>query len=464
MEFFRTNQTGYIMGRIKEVGEFGEQLLQMAFKFLRYALLANVCLLFIVTQLPKGSPSETVAVALIMAGMLFVGFFFARRIKAASRTRLEKWTHYDRSLKEIVARIGTLKSLCAEREQFRRIMSDADRGTESLIHVARIGAVARLTIGSLTFCLPLLGLAFGGATTLQQQMTFPEFVQLLLFIGLLASSARECFSSFMYMHKVGANLERISDILSKPAADPDHASSPIPAPGPGHQPVISLRDVRMQYPGRPPLFTDVSLSVHAKEKIGLAGHNGAGKTTLFALLMRLENPTGGSITIRGTEIRDIDAGALRRFIAVVPQDPFLLNGTIRENLVLGLERQVDRAEIVEVLGNVGLKGLVDRLDGGLDTTVGEDGRELSQGERKRLAVARCVLRRPAVVLLDEATESLDEVYREVIPSLLEKEFRDCIVIRVSHRWEELKDCDVIYRLEGGRLQRLKSPVGTESRE
>ena len=212
-------------------------------------------------------------------------------------------------------------------------------------------------------------------------------------------------------------------------------------------------------------LTDVSVTLHPGEVVGVIGASGAGKTTFVDLLTGLLEPTGGTITVGDVRLSRHNAGRHRDRIAYVAQDPYLVNDTIRHNLMLGVPPMEDAA-LWQALSEVDAEQLVSALPAGLDTTVGERGARLSGGERQRIALARALLRRPALLILDEATNAIDIAgERTLIARLTEQSDRPTIVI-VAHRTDTLVCCDRLLTFDRGKLieDRRVAPIGvTETR-
>ena len=452
LPYLRERQTGYLMRRVEEVSTLGQDFLQNAFTFARHGLLVVFCIALLAFReltSDSGDEGETQwAVFLIIPLVMGVGMFFHRRLKRFSKRRLEKWAAYDRTLKDVVTGIPTTRAFCAEDSEFRRVASASEDATRANIAMSRLGELSKIAIGALTFALPIIVLAYGGAQSMREELSFADFVTLLMFVGIFGTSLKAGFSSYTSLRRIAGHSDRLGELMRiEPDAHETLSEGAVPS---SDAPVIEFHDVVMQYSGRPVLFEDVSFAISPGRKIGLVGPNGAGKSTVFNLILGLERPVDGRITVRGKRLDEVAPKELRRFISLIPQYPFMINGSIRDNLLLGRDDVSDDA-IGEALRSVGLDQFIGSMAKGLDTEVGEDGRELSYGERKRLAVARCVLRGAELVLIDEATESLDEAHQGFIQDMLDEALADKTVVYISHRREELEHCDSIYAIKDGRL-------------
>jgi ABC-type multidrug transport system fused ATPase/permease subunit len=242
--------------------------------------------------------------------------------------------------------------------------------------------------------------------------------------------------------------ERIRDILNEPA----EIDVPLQAERPAVQGHIRFDDVRFEYPSRPdmPVLRGIDLDIRPGQKIALVGQSGSGKSTIAALLMRLYPLEEGAITLDGKDIRAYDLSAYRSAFAIVPQEVLLFGGTIRDNIRYGrpdaTEEQVREAARVS-----NSLEFIESFPDGFDTVVGERGIKLSGGQRQRIAIARAVLRDPAILILDEATSSLDAESEKVVQEALDRLLEGRTAIIIAHRLATIRSVDCIYVLEDGKI-------------
>jgi ATP-binding cassette subfamily C protein len=211
--------------------------------------------------------------------------------------------------------------------------------------------------------------------------------------------------------------------------------------------------ITYRYPerGNHPALRDLTLNIPARRTTAVVGPSGSGKTTVADLVIGLLRPTEGDVLVDGTPLNDIDLRQWRRRIGYVPQESFLFNDTVRANLLWGSESAITDEELMEALRIVRLEELIASLPRGLDTLVGERGVHMSGGERQRLALARALLRRPRLLILDEATSSLDYENEALIQRAVEALHGGMTVLLITHRLPIVRHADTIHVLDRGRL-------------
>lgn len=214
----------------------------------------------------------------------------------------------------------------------------------------------------------------------------------------------------------------------------------------------SFRNVGFSYKGSDEQVLDgFDLEVKAGETIALVGESGSGKTTVLNMIIGFITPSDGRLSIDGMEVSDINLRSYRRFISVVPQTPVLFTGTVRENIVYGME-QVSEEELSHAVEAANLKSVIARLPKGLDTMIGEHGANLSGGQRQRISIARAIIRNPRVIILDEATSALDTISEKEIQDALDRLIRGRTTFIVAHRLSTVRGADRIVVLDKGKIR------------
>lgn len=279
-----------------------------------------------------------------------------------------------------------------------------------------------------------------------------------------AFSTGEFFAFFLYAQMLYIPLWRLTmlnQLLASGKASGDRVfeiidakvevgNPPAPAPFPAGKLGVEFRNVDFRYPGRPEVLEDFNLTLEPGRITALVGHTGAGKSTVANLAMRAYDVTGGAVLINGTDIRELSLGDVHGQIGHVAQDPFLFEGSVRENLLLAKENASEE-ELHAALAGASAWDFVDRLPDKLDTNIGEKGVRLSQGEKQRLTIARVLLKNPPLVILDEATASVDTITERLIQQALDTLMTDRTVLIIAHRLSTVRKADKIVVLERGRI-------------
>jgi ATP-binding cassette subfamily B protein len=342
--------------------------------------------------------------------------------------------------------IATIRAFSAEERESSRVEGASDRYrlanreairlSSAFVPIIRLAILAGFT----------LTLILGGRATLAGTMEVGVFSVLVYMTQRLLWPLTRLGETFDLYQRAMASTRRILDLLAvRPTIRPGRQRLSHPVQG-----EIAFQDVDFAYADGRPVLDELSLVVPAGETHAIVGATGAGKSTLVKLLLRLYDPTGGRITFDGVDLRDLSFESLRHSIGYVGQDVFLFQGTVRENLIYGRPDATD-AEIEEAAALAEATEFIKELPLGYDTVVGERGQKLSGGQRQRLSIARAILRDPPVLVLDEATSSVDNETEAAIQHSLDIVGKDRTVIVIAHRLSTVRYADRIHVMEGGRL-------------
>lgn len=294
----------------------------------------------------------------------------------------------------------------------------------------------------------VLVIGFGGLSVIRGEISLGVFLAFLSYVARFFWPLRELSQVYNTFQAAAAGLERIYEYLT---VTPSVRESEQPRrPAGGYRGEVVFDSVTFRYGEREEVIKDLNLQIRAGEVVALVGHTGAGKSTVARLLSRFYDVDAGSITIDGIDLRDLSFADLRRVVGRVSQDVFLFNGTIRENIAYGKRRATER-EIWQAIESVYAEKVIQTLPHGLETRVGEGGAMLSGGQKQLVSFARVLLADPRILILDEATSSMDAYTEALIQKGLEKLLvgRTCLVI--AHRFSTLKRAGRICILEGGKV-------------
>jgi len=294
-----------------------------------------------------------------------------------------------------------------------------------------------------------LGLAFvfwyGGSMVVTGTITAGAFASIIVAVYMIFSPIKKIGEAYTSLQEIRASMERIDTLLD--AKQEDKGTVKIDR----FKKCIRFENVSFVYPGNSsPVLQDVNLEITRGEVVAVVGQSGVGKSTLIDLIPRFNRRSGGSLTIDGTDINDAEIHSLRELIGVVSQDVLLFNDTIGENIAFGRPGATEK-EVVEAARMAYADEFINELPEKYDTVVGERGLKLSGGQRQRIAIARAVLKNPPLLILDEATSSLDNVSEALVQKALEKLMEDRTTIVIAHRLSTIINSDRIVVLDKGRI-------------
>ncbi|MBA0822485.1 hypothetical protein Goarm_019283, partial [Gossypium armourianum] len=313
---------------------------------------------------------------------------------------------------------------------------------------------AGLGLGSaqfLTACIMAFDFWYGGKLISQGYITAKALIETFLILvstGLVIAQAASMTSDMAKSAEVVRSLFAILDRCTR--IEPDESNGYLAQEITG---CVEICDVEFAYPARPnvSILKDFSISIEAGKSTALVGQSGSGKSTVISLIERFYDPVKGVVKIDGRDIKSYNLRSLRKHIALVSQEPTLFSGTIRENILYGAPDKIDESEIIEAAKAANAHDFIAGLVDGYDTRCGDRGVQLSGGQKQRIAIARAILRNPAMLLLDEATSALDSKSEKVVQEALERVMVGRTSVVVAHRLSTIKNCDLIVVLDKGKV-------------
>jgi len=380
--------------------------------------------------------------------VVFVAARYGRIARPALQEVQQRIAELTADVEENVSGVRVVKAFAREQRQLGRFRAQVGRVFDQSMVTTKMAAFYNPFIGFV----PQIGLAailfFGGRQVINGDLTIGQFSAFYAYLLMLLSPMRTLGISLSLAQRATAAGARLFQVLDRLPQIESRPGAPGLPPGNGR---VELRDVTLEYEGtRRPALHDVSLEVAAGTTVALVGATGSGKTTLVQLIPRLYDVTSGAVLVDGADVRDVDVAALRHEIAVVDDNPFLFSATVAENIAYAradaspedIERAARRAQAHD---------FIDRLPDGYDTRVGERGLTLSGGQRQRIAIARAFLADPRILILDDATSSVDASTEQQIKAALREVMAGRTTFVIAHRLSTISLADEIVVLEDGEL-------------
>jgi subfamily B ATP-binding cassette protein MsbA len=449
--FFTEHRTGDLTSRLSSDLTLLQSLLSTWISELSRQSLFLVGGITLLTVTHPELTGTTLAVVPLVVG---IAFFFGRKLRRASAGVQDRVADAMAGANEALSQIRTVQSFHRQGHEAQVFGSRLAAVVDAAIRRAWIRAAFFGLVGFIAFAGVVAVLWKGGELVVSGALTAGALVSFLLYAITVAASVGSLASLFgNYQEAIGA-AQRVFELLEirSDVAEPA-APRPLVRPVRGH---VQFEGVGFHYgAGLPEVLRDISFEIRPGEVVALVGPSGAGKTTVANLLPRFWDVTRGRVLLDGIDVREMSFSDLRGAIGIVPQDPALFSGTVRENIAYarpttGGPPSTDEDIIAAARAAHALE-FIERLPQGFETTIGERGIKLSGGQRQRIAIARVFLRDPAVVVLDEATSSLDTESERLIEAAMEDLLRNRSTLIIAHRLSTVRRADRVLVLEHGAI-------------
>jgi ATP-binding cassette, subfamily B, bacterial len=444
LTYHREESVGGIMTKLdRGINGFVEALAEIAFNILpglTYLILSIILMFQLDWRLSL--------VILFFAPLpALIGMWAAAEQTRRERTLMDRWTKIFSRLNEVLSGILTVKSFTMEEREKARFLSDVGGANEVVSRGigtdSKVGAIKNIV----AMAARISAIGFGGHLVLRGEVTIGTLIAFLGYIGGLFGPVQGLTGVYQTLRKATVSLDTVFSIL-------DAQDSLVDSPD--ARTVTCIRGdvvfdrVTFGYHKDNPVIRNVSLHIKPGESVALVGPSGAGKSTMMAMIQRLYDPISGAISIDGMDVRNLKQQSLRKQIGVVLQDALLFNDTIANNIAYG-RPSASRQEIEEVAKAANAHAFIMNLPGGYDAPAGERGSRLSGGERQRISIARALLKDPPILILDEATSSLDAESEALVQEALARLIRGRTTFIIAHRLSTVVGADRIFVLKDGTI-------------
>jgi len=444
LSFYDRTQIGRVMSRLQSDIDVLESMLSSGLLSILGSLVSLVGIIgaMLVMNVPLALLSFTV-----LPIMMVIAAYWQRHAQRSFRLTRAAISMVNATLQENITGMRVIQSLAREdrnRAEFDELNA-YNRDTN--LEASRVAAFILPLVEVVAALAIALVVVYGGILISQGKLQVGVLVAFTLYINRFFDPIRELSQQYTQLQRSSVAAERIFQILEMPV---DLVDSPHAGKLPQIRGEVEFRDVTFGYRPDRPVLHELNLHIEAGQTVAIVGPTGAGKSTIAGLLTRFYDTQEGGVLIDGHDVRDVTQSSLRSQIGVVPQDPFLFTGTIRDNIRYGHLEANDK-EIMAAARVVGVHDLIMRLPEGYETAIRERGRNLSVGQRQLLSFARALLADPRILILDEATANIDTVTELLVQQGLQRLLRGRTALVIAHRLSTIKGADKIVVLQAGRI-------------
>jgi ATP-binding cassette, subfamily B, bacterial len=445
LRFYEDKQTGQLMSRMVNDSDLFEKLIAHAIP----DVLVNVLTLIGVSAVLFAMSWQLALLTMLPIPLIVLAMrSFARYVRPAFRVRQHELGQLNATLNDNLSGIREIKAFTQEEREALRIEKHIHRYRDSLLRALRLMATFEPFIDFASSLGMVLVIYFGGRLAFQQTLSVADLVAFFLYLDMFYQPVRILSGAWESVQEALAGGDRVAELLDE---EPEVAETARAITLPGRaRGELAFRDVSFRYSQGEAVLEHISLAVPANSVVALVGPTGVGKTTLAGLIPRFYDVCDGAIVLDGHDIRDLKLKSLRQQISIVLQDVFLFHGTVRENIIFG-NPDATEAEMIRAAQVANAEEFILRLPDGYDTLIGERGVKLSGGQKQRLAIARAVLKDAPILILDEATSSVDTETEMLIQQALERLMIGRTTVIIAHRLSTIRNSDAIVVLEGRRI-------------
>lgn len=442
LRYYEDVQTGQLMSRAINDVDLLEQLIAHAIP----DVIVNVLMLIGVTAVLSAMNWKLAILSMVPIPLIVLALRgYAKYVQPAFRARQVDLGELNAALNDNLSGIREIKAFTREGLETVHILGYIERYRDSMLRALRLMATFHPFVEFASALGTIVLIYFGGRFVLNQTLPIEDLVAYFLYLELLYQPIRALSGAWESFQQALAGAERVSELLEE---SPDVVERPEAIELVGKiKGVIALQNVSFRYAMGDVVLENINLEISPGTVVALVGPTGVGKTTLAKLIPRFYDVSEGSITLDGYDIRDLTLKSLRSQIGIVLQDVFLFHGTVRDNILFGKQEAAEE-EMIWAAEIANAHEFITQLPDGYDTLIGERGVKLSGGQRQRIAIARAVLKDAPILILDEATSSVDTETELLIQQALERLMVGRTAIVIAHRLSTIRNADSIIVLEG----------------
>ena len=445
LRFYEDKQTGQLMSRIINDTDLFERMIAHALP----DVIVNGITLVGVAAILLSMNVRLTLLTLIPIPLIIVALIgYSKIVRPAFRNRQQSIGELNAVLNDNLSGIREVKAFAREEDALDKVDGKIQLVLNKNLRALKLMAIFNPIFDFAAGVGQLLVIFFGARMAIAGTLSIADLVAFFLYLDSFYTPVRGLGNSMEAIQESLAGFERIADILT---VSPEIASSVKPhtflEPIKGN---VSFENVRFYYNQGEDVLTDIHLDISAGHTIALVGPTGVGKTTLVSLIPRFYDVVEGSVCIDGVDVREIDLDLLHKSVSMVLQDVFLFHGTVRENILFG-KPEATEEEVIKAAEIANASEFIDHMPNGYDTLIGERGVKLSGGQKQRLSIARAVLKDSPILILDEATSSVDTETEMLIQQALERLIKGRTTIIIAHRLSTVRNADKIVALEGSSI-------------
>lgn len=445
LRFYEDKQTGQLMSRVVNDTDKFELLIAHAVP----DILVNVLTLIGVMIVLVAMNWQLTLLSMVPIPLILLSLrMFARYVRPAFRERQKELGELNAILNDNLSGIREIKTFTRERTELGRIQGRIDRYRDSLLHALKMMAIFQPFIQFTSALGTVVVIYFGGQLILGQRLAVAELVAFFLYLELFYQPLHHLSDAWEKIQEALASSDRVTELLDEtPEVDERPGAIALPSRARGE---IEFQNVGFGYLADDRVLRNINLHIPAHSTVALVGPTGVGKTTFASLIPRFYDVSEGVIKLDGYDLRGLTLTSLRRQISIVLQDVFLFHGTARDNILFGREDATE-AEVIEAAKIANAHEFISALPNGYDTIIGERGVKLSGGQKQRLSIARAILKDAPILILDEATSSVDTATEKLIQEALERLMVGRTTIMIAHRLSTIRNADLIVVLDDGSI-------------